>query len=183
MPVRRLLFARIDLSRRPYQRWAASGVALETPKNAESLDLVSTRTPLPNINELTRRWIVIDADGKVLGRLASMVARHLSGKNKPYFTPFFDTGDFVIIVNAEKVALTGIKLDSKLYRHHTGYPGGLKQVTAGRLRATRPEKLIEEAVKGMLPKTKLGRKMLKKLKVYAGPSHPHAAQTPVALPA
>jgi large subunit ribosomal protein L13 len=140
---------------------------------------VSTRTPLPNMSELTRRWIVIDADGKVLGRLATTVARHLTGKTKSCYTPFFDTGDFVIVVNAEKVALTGSKLQSKMYRRHTGFPGGLKETPAFRMKASRPDKMIEEAVKGMLPKTKLGRKMLKKLKIYAGPSHPHAAQLPV----
>ena len=130
---------------------------------------------------MPRRWIVVDAENKVLGRLATAVARHLSGKTKPHWTPFLDTGDFVVVVNAEKIALTGAKLDDKMYRHHTGFPGGLKTTPAGKLRATRPEKLIEEAVKGMLPKTKLGRKMFKKLKVYAGPTHPHVAQAPVAL--
>ena len=129
------------------------------------------------MNELPRRWIVVDADGKVLGRLATVVAMHLSGKSKPTYTPFLDTGDFVVVVNAEKVALSGAKESAKLYRRHTGFPGGLKTTSADKLRATRPEKLVEEAVRGMLPKTKLGRKMIKKLKVYAGPSHPHAAQT------
>ena len=142
---------------------------------------MSTRTPLPKISELSRRWIVVDAQGKVLGRLATMIARHLTGKTKPTYTPFLDTGDFVVVVNAEKVALTGAKLQAKMYRHHTGYPGGLKETPAGKLQAQHPEKLIEAAVRGMLPKTKLGRKMIKKLKVYAGPNHPHAAQAPVAL--
>jgi large subunit ribosomal protein L13 len=141
---------------------------------------VSSRTPLPNLHELPRRWIVVDADGKVLGRLASTVAQHLSGKLKPNYTPFLDTGDFVVIVNAEKVAFTGNKLATKMYRHHTGFPGGLKEIVAEKLRATRPEQVIEAAVRGMLPKTKLGRKMIKKLKVYAGPSHPHVAQVSVA---
>lgn len=135
------------------------------------------------MNELPRRWIVVDADGKVLGRLATVVAMHLTGKSKPTYTPFLDTGDFVVVVNAEKVALTGSKETAKLYRRHTGYPGGLKTTSADKLRGTRPEKLVEEAVRGMLPKTKLGRKMFKKLKVYAGPSHPHVAQAPAALPA
>jgi large subunit ribosomal protein L13 len=142
---------------------------------------VSTRTPLPKISDNSRRWIVVDADGKVLGRLASLVARHLTGKTKAIWTPFLDTGDFVVVVNAEKIALTGNKLDAKLYRHHTGFPGGMKTIGAGKLRATRPEKMIEEAVKGMLPKTKLGKKMFKKLKVYAGPHHPHVAQAPAAV--
>lgn len=138
---------------------------------------MSTRTPLPKIEGISRRWIVMDADGKVLGRLATEVARHLTGKTKPIYTPFFDTGDFVVVVNAEKVALTGAKAETKVYRRHTGFPGGLREIEAPKLRATKPERLIEDAVKGMLPKTKLGRKMFKKLKVYAGPHHPHAAQT------
>ncbi len=141
------------------------------------------RTPLPKISELSRRWIVVDAEGKVLGRLATQVARHLSGKTKPHWTPFLDTGDFVVIVNAEKIALTGRKEGDKLYRHHTGFPGGLKTITAAKQRAQRPEALIEAAVRGMLPKTKLGKKMFKKLKVYAGPHHPHAAQAPAAASA
>jgi large subunit ribosomal protein L13 len=144
---------------------------------------VSQRTPLPSTSELSRRWIVVDADGKVLGRLATQVARHLTGKTKPYYTPFLDTGDFVVIVNAEKVVLTGRKEGDKVYRRHTGFPGGLKETSAEKLRAEDPERLIEAAVQGMLPKTKLGRKMLKKLKVYAGPHHPHAAQAPAAATA
>jgi large subunit ribosomal protein L13 len=142
---------------------------------------LSTRTPLPKISENARRWVVVDANGKVLGRLASAVARHLTGKTKATYTPFLDTGDFVVVVNAEKVALTGAKLESKVYRRYTGFPGGLRSIGAAKLKATRPEKMIEEAVKGMLPKTKLGRKMFKKLKVYAGPSHPHVAQNPAAM--
>jgi large subunit ribosomal protein L13 len=144
---------------------------------------VSTRTPLPKTSELSRRWIVVDADGKVLGRLATQVARHLSGKTKAHWTPFLDTGDFVVIVNAEKIALTGRKEGDKLYRRHTGFPGGLRTITAAKQRARRPEAMIEAAVRGMLPKTKLGRKMFKKLKVYAGPHHPHAAQVPAAASA
>ena len=143
---------------------------------------MSTRTPLPKISDNSRRWIVVDADNKVLGRLATFVARHLTGKTKPHYTPFLDTGDFVVVVNADKIALTGNKLDAKFYRHHTGFPGGMKEIAAGKLRATKPEKMIEEAVKGMLPKTKLGRKMIKKLKVYSGPAHPHSAQAPTAVP-
>lgn len=136
------------------------------------------RTPFPKTSELSRRWIVVDADGKVLGRLATQVARHLTGKTKPHYTPFLDTGDFVVVVNAEKVVLTGRKESSKVYHRHTGFPGGLKSIVAQKLRSERPERLIEAAVQGMLPKTKLGRKMIKKLKVYAGPDHPHAAQAP-----
>ena len=123
----------------------------------------------------------MDAEGKVLGRLASLVARHLTGKTKADYTPFLDTGDYVVVVNAEKVAVTGTKLATKIYRRHTGFPGGLRSISAGKLRATRPEQMIEEAVRGMLPKTKLGRKMIKKLKVYAGTEHPHAAQQPKPL--
>jgi len=123
----------------------------------------------------------VDAEGKVLGRLATTVARHLTGKTKPEYTPFLDTGDFVVVVNAEKVALTGAKEGAKVYRWYTGYPGGLRAIGAAKLRATKPERMIEEAVKGMLPKTKLGRKMIKKLKVYAGPHHPHTAQSPSAV--
>jgi large subunit ribosomal protein L13 len=143
---------------------------------------VSTRTPLPKMSDSSRRWIVVDADRKVLGRLATDVARHLMGKTKPIYTPFLDTGDFVVVVNAEKVALTGQKMENKVYHRHTGYPGGLRSIEASKLRDTKPEKLIEEAVKGMLPKTKLGKKMFKKLKVYSGPNHPHGAQSP-AVPA
>ena len=123
----------------------------------------------------------MDAEGKVLGRLATTVARHLTGKTKPEYTPFLDTGDFVVVVNAEKVALTGAKEGAKVYRWYTGYPGGLRAIGAAKLRATKPERMIEEAVKGMLPKTKLGRKMIKKLKVYAGLHHPHMAQSPSAV--
>ncbi len=141
------------------------------------------RTPLPKTSELSRRWIVVDADGKVLGRLATQVARHLTGKTKPHYTPFLDTGDFVVVVNAEKVVLTGRKEGAKIYHRHTGFPGGLKSIVAQKLRVERPERLIESAVQGMLPKTKLGKKMLKKLKVYAGPHHPHAAQAPAAASA
>ncbi len=141
------------------------------------------RTPLPKASELSRRWIVVDADGKVLGRLATQVARHLTGKTKPHYTPFLDTGDFVVVVNAEKVVLTGRKEAAKVYHRHTGYPGGLKSIVAQKLRIERPERLIEAAVQGMLPKTKLGKKMFKKLKVYAGPDHPHAAQVPAAASA
>ena len=128
-----------------------------------------------------RKWYIVDADGQNLGRLASVIAETLSGKRSPWFTRHSDTGDFVVVVNAEKVALTGVKETAKLYRHPTGFPGGLKTTSADKLRATRPEKLVEEAVRGMLPKTKLGKKMFKKLKVYAGPTHPHVAQAPKPL--
>ena len=128
--------------------------------------------------EVEKKWHVIDADGLVLGRLASHVAAVLRGKNKPIFTPHVDTGDFVVVVNAEKVKLTGKKLTDKVYYHHSGYPGGLKAVTAGKLLNEKPTEVLKKAVKGMLPKNPLGRSMITKLKVYAGPEHPHAAQMP-----
>lgn len=129
-------------------------------------------------NEIDRKWYLIDAEGKVLGRLASEVASILRGKNKPIYTPHVDTGDFVIIINADKVKLTGKKLDQKEYRYHTGYPGGLKSVSYRRMMSENPEKAIQLAVKGMLPKNSLGRQMFKKLKVYSGPEHNHEAQKP-----
>ncbi len=131
--------------------------------------------------ETERKWHLVDADGKTLGRLASRIAILLRGKHKPIFTPHVDTGDFVIVVNASKVALTGEKWKKKLYIHHTGYPGGLKSVNAGKLREKTPERLITFAVQGMLPKNRLGRKLIKKLKVYPGEAHPHEAQQPEAL--
>lgn len=131
--------------------------------------------------EVERKWYVVDAQGKVLGRLASEVAKVLRGKHKPIFTPHVDTGDHVIIINAGKVKLTGRKLDEKLYYRYSGYPGGLKSITSKKLLQSKPERVIELAVKGMLPKNKLGRSTIKKLKVYAGPDHPHAAQRPEPL--
>ena len=128
--------------------------------------------------EASRGWYVVDASGEVLGRLASRVAKVLSGKHRASYIPYLDTGDFVVVTNAEKVRLTGVKADSKVYRRHTGYPGGLKTVAAKVMSAKFPERLIEEAVRGMLPKTKLGRKQFKKLKVYRGAKHPHEAQQP-----
>lgn len=136
---------------------------------------------IPCREDMQKRWHVIDAEGQVLGRLATRAARLITGKDKPIYTPFLDTGDHVIIVNAEKVKLTGKKLSEKKYRHHSGYPGGLKEITAEALLAKFPERVVREAVIGMLPKTKLGRSMRKKLKVYKGPEHPHQAQQPTAL--
>ncbi len=127
-----------------------------------------------------RKWLVIDASGKTLGRLATEVARLLRGKHKPTYTPFVDTGDYVIVINASEMVLTGNKLDKKMYRYHTGYAGGLKETTYRNLMAKNPEKALEVAVKGMLPKNSLGRQMFKKLKVYAGAEHDHAAQKPEA---
>ncbi len=136
------------------------------------------KTPLPKVDSIERKWYVVDAAGQVLGRLASQIAARLRGKHKPEFTPHLDTGDFIIVVNAEKVTLTGNKKDKKIYYRHTGYMGGLKQQTAGEMLNKRPEDVIRLAVKRMLPKNRLGRKQLKKLKIYAGPDHPHKAQTP-----
>ncbi|GHF88349.1 large subunit ribosomal protein L13 [Amycolatopsis bartoniae] len=132
----------------------------------------------PKPGDVTRAWHVIDAEDVVLGRLATEVATLLRGKHKPTFAPHVDTGDFVIIVNAEKVALTGNKREQKFAYRHSGYPGGLRKRSFGELLDTRPERLLEKVVKGMLPKNKLGRAQAKKLKVYAGPQHPHSAQQP-----
>ncbi len=139
------------------------------------------KTEFPSKNEIERQWHVIDADGAVLGRIATKAAMLLMGKTKPIYTPFLDTGDHVIVINAQKVRLTGRKEEQKFYRRHTGYPGGLVEVQARKMRATRPAKMIEDAIAGMLPKTKLGKQMYRKLKVYAGDKHPHQAQKPVAL--
>jgi large subunit ribosomal protein L13 len=133
---------------------------------------------VPGEKEIQRQWHVVDAEGKILGRLATRVANLLTGKDKPVFTPFLDTGDHVIVVNADKVRLTGKKLTDKYYRHHTGYPGGLRQVSAGVVMARNPERVVRDAIFGMLPKSKLGRAMRKKLRVYRGPQHPHQAQRP-----
>ena len=130
---------------------------------------------------IERKWYVVDADGKTLGRLASEVAKVLRGKNKPTFTPHIDTGDYVIVVNAEKIKVTGKKLDQKIYYHHSDYVGGMKETTLKEMLAKHPERVIEFAVKGMLPKGPLGRSMIKKLHVYAGPEHAQQAQKPVEL--
>lgn len=131
--------------------------------------------------DVDKAWYLIDAEGKVLGKLATEIAKILRGKKKAIFSPHVDTGDFVIVVNAEKVRLTGNKLKDKVYYHHSGYPGGIKAVAAEKLLVTKPEELLRRAVKGMLPKNRLGRRIVKKLKVYAGPDHPHAAQQPEQL--
>jgi large subunit ribosomal protein L13 len=128
--------------------------------------------------DIQRKWILVDAEGKTLGRLSTYVAKVLMGKHRPGYEPFLDTGDFVIVVNAEKVRLTGRKMEGKMYRWHTGYPGGLKEVPANRMLRENPERLIEWSVKGMLPKGRLGRRLGTKLKAYRGPDHPHAAQQP-----
>lgn len=129
--------------------------------------------------DVDQKWYVVDAAGKTLGRLATEVATLLRGKHKPTYTPHIDTGDFVIVINSSQITLTGKKLEQKRYYRHSGFPGGLKSITAGDLRATRPERMIEAAVKGMLPKGPLGRSQLKKLKVYAGSEHSHQAQQPI----
>src|SRR3954468_12031186 len=138
-------------------------------------------TQFPTKNEIPRNWHVLDAEGVVLGRLASKAAMLLMGKTKPIYTPFIDTGDHVVVINAAKVRLTGRKEEQKVYRHFTGYPGGLVETNIKRVRATRPQRIVEEAIQGMLPKTKMGKQMYRKLKVYAGDKHPHAAQKPTAL--
>jgi large subunit ribosomal protein L13 len=128
--------------------------------------------------DLMQEWYLVDAQDRILGRLATQIANILRGKNKPVFTPYADAGDFVIVTNAEKIRLTGKKLENKCYYRHTGYPGGLKTSTAQEILTKKPEQLIELAVKGMLPKNRLGRKLIKKLKIYAGTAHPHEAQQP-----
>lgn len=140
-------------------------------------------TSFPSGNDIQRNWFVLDADGVVLGRLASKVAMMLMGKHKPTYTPFLDTGDHVVIVNADKVRLTGRKEEDKFYRTHSGYPGGLKEIQARKMRQKRPERMLELAIQGMLPKSKLGKQMYRKLNVYAGPKHPHQAQKPVEMAA
>jgi large subunit ribosomal protein L13 len=132
--------------------------------------------------EVTRKWWVVDAEGKNLGRLASEIAIVLRGKNKPQYTPHVDTGDFVVVVNSQKIAVTGNKLEGKVYYRHSGYPGGLKSRTLGEMLERRPNEVLRKAVKGMLPKNRLAAKQLTKLKIYAGPEHPHAAQKPEELP-
>jgi large subunit ribosomal protein L13 len=137
-------------------------------------------TSFPSESQIERAWHVIDASDAVLGRVASRAAMLLMGKHKPMYTPSLDTGDHVVIINAAKVKLTGNKESQKLYRHHSGYPGGLVETKARRMRETRPQKMVELAISGMLPKTKLGKQMYRKLKVYAGDQHPHQAQKPAA---
>lgn len=138
-------------------------------------------TFMANVSNIERKWYVVDAEGKTVGRLAAEVAKVLRGKHKPTFTPHADTGDFVVVVNADKVVFTGKKLTQKTYFRHSGYPGGTTFTPAGKMLAARPERVLEMAVKGMLPKNRLGAKMYTKLNVYAGPNHPHEAQKPEKL--
>jgi large subunit ribosomal protein L13 len=139
------------------------------------------RTYVTKPEDIQRNWYVVDASGQTLGRLASEIARIVRGKHKPIYSPSVDVGDFVIVINAEKVHVTGRKMDQKVYYRHSGYPGGLKEVSLRRMLEEHPTRVIEHAVRGMLPKTRLGRKMIKKLKVYAGSDHPHQAQQPEPL--
>jgi large subunit ribosomal protein L13 len=132
--------------------------------------------------EIERRWYVVDADGETLGRLATRIADTLRGKHKPQYTPHVDTGDFVVVVNADRISVTGKKLDDKIYYRHSGYPGGLRSRTLRAELERRPTEVLRRAVKGMLPRNRLGRAQLRKLKIYAGPQHPHAAQSPAPLP-
>jgi large subunit ribosomal protein L13 len=145
------------------------------------VNTLSYKTRSVKKEEVNRRWFVVDADGEVVGRLCTRIATVLRGKHHPEYTPHVDTGDFVIVINAEKVRFTGNKENVKIYQNYSGYPGGLKELTATEIRARRPERLIENAVKGMLPKNKLGNAMFKKLFVYPGAEHPHAAQQPQPL--
>ncbi len=140
------------------------------------------RTYVPKQKDIQHAWWLVDAEGLTLGRLSTVVAERLTGKHKPTYTPFLDVGDHVIVVNAARVRLTGRKLKDKIYRQHSGYPGGLKEISAGKLLEKHPERLVEYAVKGMLPKGPLGRRMARKLKVYAGSRHRHEAQKPQPLP-
>jgi len=139
------------------------------------------KTYVHKLAQIHHDWWIVDADGMTLGRMATQIASRLRGKHKPTFTPFLDTGDHVIVVNAKKIVLTGNKLQEKMYRRYSGYPGGLREIVAEEMLQKHPERLVEFAVKGMLPKGPLGRKMFKKLKVYAGPKHPHDAQQPKPL--
>ena len=138
-------------------------------------------TYFPKAGEIARKWYVVDASGQTLGRLSSQVARILMGKNNPRYTPFLDTGDHVVIINADKVKTTGVKAEQKVYQHYTGYPGGLRTESFRKRFANRPERIVEQAVLRMLPKSKLGRQMISKLKIYRGEKHPHDAQKPEAL--
>ena len=139
------------------------------------------KTKIPSIDSIDRQWYVVDAEDQTLGRLATEVASILRGKNKPHYTPHLDTGDFVVVINAEKIKVTGKKSEQKLYRRHSGRPGGMKVEKFSSLQIRIPERIVETAIKGMLPHNSLGRQLFRKLKVYKGPDHPHAAQNPEAL--
>ncbi len=143
--------------------------------------IFTSQTPMLKKGEVKRQWYIIDAKGKVLGRLASLIAQRLRGKHRPDFTPHVDAGDFIVVINAEQIVLTGKKLDQKIYWRHSGYMGGIKLTPAKKMLEKKPEEVLRLAVKRMLPKNRLGRKMLKKLKIYRGPHHPHQAQNPKPL--
>ncbi len=143
--------------------------------------IFTSQTPMLKKEEVKRQWYIIDAKGKVLGRLASLIAQRLRGKHRPDFTPHVDAGDFIVVINAEQIVLTGKKLDQKIYWRHSGYMGGIKLTPAKKMLEKKPEEVLRLAVKRMLPKNRLGRKMLKKLKIYRGPHHPHQAQNPKPL--
>jgi large subunit ribosomal protein L13 len=160
--------------------WKAA--TLPAPRRAHVPPFLRMKTYNAKPGEITRDWYVVDADGKTLGRLATAIADTLRGKNKPQYTPHVDTGDFVVVVNAEKIAVTGKKLDEKIYYRHSGYPGGLKQRTLRAQLDRRPTEVLRKAVKGMLPRNRLARQQITKLKIYAGPEHPHEAQAPKPLP-
>ncbi|OAQ21737.1 50S ribosomal protein L13 [Thermosulfurimonas dismutans] len=145
------------------------------------MEIFTPQTPMPRKEEVKREWYVVDAEGKVLGRLASEIAKRLRGKHRPDFAPHVDVGDFIVVVNAEKIRLTGKKWDQKIYWRHSGYMGGLKLRTARQMLEQKPEEILRLAVKRMLPKNRLGHKLLKKLKIYVGPEHPHQAQNPKPL--
>jgi large subunit ribosomal protein L13 len=159
-----------------------SSIILHAPrrplKTAESRSNPTMSTTIPSGKDIKRKWFVLDASGKTLGRLATHAASVLAGKLNPLYTPYIDMGDHVVIINAEKIVLTGLKADQKLYRRYTGFPGGLREESFVKLLARRPEAIVEQAVKGMLPKSKMGRQMATKLKVYKGSQHPHLAQQP-----
>lgn len=159
--------------------YLTKGANLRISSNSKSWALGELmKTYQAKQGDIRRDWYLVDAGDRILGRLASEIAHRLRGKHKPVYTPHTDTGDFVIVVNAEKIGLTGKKLTDKIYYHHTGYPGGIKAIAAGKMLKEKPEELLRAAVKGMLPKNTLGRAMLKKLKIYAGSDHPHEAQCP-----
>jgi large subunit ribosomal protein L13 len=177
------------LARAPYPGTSAHGTSGSlsaspagcAPRTTRQRKIDPLRTFSPRVSDIQRAWYVVDADGLVLGRLASEVARILRGKHRPYFAPHVDTGDHVIVVNADKVVLTSNKAADKLAYRHSGYPGGLRSTTYAELLAKSPDEMIRRSIRGMLPKNTLGRQMLSKLNVYAGPDHPHAAQDPEAL--
>ena len=162
---------------------SGSRPVLESVASKMSVHIKSNRcrTTLVRKEDVAPEWFVVDADSQVVGRLAASLATVLMGKHKPSYTPYIDMGDHIIVINAAKVRLTGRKEEQKLYRRHSGYPGGLTETSARKVRETRPQRMVEEAISGMLPKNKLGKQMYRKLQVYAGPKHPHDAQKPVAL--